>query len=51
MVLFVVTLPIVVLVGTYLYMVSSSAVRRRQSELDELQFEERLADERKKGIR
>lgn len=43
--------PLVVVVATYIYVIGMAAGNKRQSEIDELEFEERLAGERKRGIR
>jgi hypothetical protein len=43
--------PLVVVVATYIYVIGVGAGKKRQSEIDELEFDERLAEERKRGIR
>lgn len=40
-----------VALATYIYVIGVAAGKKRQSEIDELEFEERLAEERKRGIR
>lgn len=44
-------LPLVVVAATYIYALGVAAGKKRQSEIDELEFEKRLAEERKRGIR
>jgi hypothetical protein len=44
-------LPLAVVVATYFYLLGVAAGKKSQSEIDELRFETRLADERKQGLR
>lgn len=43
-------LSLVVVVATYIYVIGVAAGKKRQSEIDELELEKRMAEERKRGI-
>ena len=43
--------PLMVVLATHIYFIGVAAGKKRQSEIDELEFEKRLAEERKRGIR
>lgn len=51
MIWFALALPLVVVAATYLYTLGVAAGMKRQSEIDDLEFENRLADERRRGLR